>query len=98
MPVANNSGDWSATLHSDTLNVHGQFTFPTPGYIVNLKKKEPQGMDPAILLLEKTVIPPTRNEPNNRVSALVSFEEHTNPHYHEVEILPDRIRIKVRHN
>ena len=94
----NKSGDWSATLHSDRLNVHGQFTFPTPGYRVNLKKKEPQGRNPAILLLEKTVLCPKGIEPDSVVAMLVSFEEHTSAQYREVEILPDHIKINIRHN
>jgi hypothetical protein len=98
MPVINNNGDWSATLHSDKLKVHGELTFPTPGYKVNLKKKEPQGINPAILLLDKIVVPPTSIEPDHVVTMPVSFEEHTKAHYHEVEILPDAIRIKVNHS
>ena len=98
MQAAHNSGDWSATLHSDRLNVHAQFTFPTQGYKVNLRKKEPQGVNPDILLLEKTVVAPRAIEPANAVAMLVSFEEQANSQYREVEILPDRIRIAVKHN
>jgi hypothetical protein len=97
MPTVNKCEDWSATLHSGKLKVHGQCTFPTPGYKVSLKKKEPQGINPAILLLEKTVVPPTGIEPQHVVTMAVSFEEHTSVHYHEVEILPDGTKIKVKH-
>jgi hypothetical protein len=98
VPFVSDSGDWSATIHSDKLNVQGQFTFPTSGYKVNLKRKEPQGMNPAILLLEKTVLRPKGVEPKNGVAMLVSFEEQLNTHYREVEILPDRIKIRVKEN
>jgi hypothetical protein len=98
MQAANNSGVWSATLHSDKLNVHGRFAFPTQGYQVVIKKREPQGVNPAILILEKTVFAPSRTEPSNEVAMLVSFEEPANCPYREVEILPDRIRIAVKQN
>jgi hypothetical protein len=80
------------------LSVHAQFTFPAEGYKVNIRKKEPQGINPAILLLEKTVIAPPSAEPANAVAILVSFEEQADPRCQEVEILPDRIRIKVKDN
>ena len=97
MPDINKCGEWSATLHSNKLEVHGQCTFPTPGFKVHLKKKEPQGINPGILLLEKVVAPPTGIEPQHVVTVSVSFEEHTNAHYHEVEILPDGTKIKVKY-
>jgi hypothetical protein len=96
MPIINQCKDWSATLHSDTLKVQGQCTFPTPGFKVQLKKKEPQGINPEILLLEKTIVAPTGIEPDHVVTITVSFEEHTAAHYHEVEILPDGTKIKVK--
>jgi hypothetical protein len=98
MQAANNSGVWSATLHCDKLNVDGRFAFPTQGYQVVIKKKEPQGVNPAILVLEKTVFAPAGTEPSNGVAMLVSFEEQANSQYREVEILPDRIRIEVKQN
>ncbi len=97
MPNVNHCQDWSATLHSNKLKVEGQCTFPTPGFKVHLKKKEPQGINPEILLLEKTTVAPTGIEPDHVVTVHVKFEEHTTTHYHEVEILPDGTRIKVKH-
>ena len=98
MQAIHNSGVWSATLHSDKLNVDGRFAFPTQGYQVVLKKREPQGENPAILVLEKTVFAPSGTESNNGVAMLVSFEEQANSPYREVQILPDRIRIEVKQN
>ena len=97
MPNVNQCGDWSATLCSNELKVHGQCTFPTPGFKVHLKKKEPQGINPEILLLEKTVAAPKGKEPDHVVTVSVSFEERTTVHYQEVDILPDGTRIKVKH-
>jgi hypothetical protein len=96
MPNVNTCTDWSATLHANTLKVAGKCTFPTPGFKVHLKKKEPQGINPAILLLEKTVKAPTGVEPDHVVTVEVTFEEHTTAHYSEVDILPDGTKIKVK--
>jgi hypothetical protein len=95
MPAAKTSTAWSATLHKDHLKVQGEFTFPTPGYKVELKRKVPQGINPSILLLEKAVTTPHGIEPQHVVTIPVSFEEQTTAHYHEVEILPDGIKIAV---
>jgi hypothetical protein len=96
MPAISTCKNWSATLHSNTLKVEGQCTFPTPGFKVHVKKKEPQGINPEILLLEKIVVAPTGIEPDHVVTIPVSFEEHTAVHYKEVEILPDGATIKVK--
>ena len=88
---------WTATLRYDELKVNGQFTFPTTGYSVSLKKKVPQGINPEILLLEKVVVPPTGVVADHVVTQPVSFEEHTTNHYQEVEVLPDGIKVKVTH-
>jgi hypothetical protein len=98
MPDVNKCHDWTATLHSNKLKVHGKCIFPTPGFKVNLKRKVPQGINPEILLLEKTVVAPAGIEPDHVVTIEVSFEEHTSVHYKEVEILPDGSKIKVSHS
>jgi hypothetical protein len=97
MPIVNKCGNWSATLYSNTLKVHGECTVPTPGYKVHLTRKVPQGINPDILLLEKTVVAPKGIEPQHVATLPVSFEEHTTAHYHEVQILPDGTTIKVKH-
>jgi hypothetical protein len=94
---ATKSPSWTATLDCDELKVNGTFTFPTTGYSVSLKKKEPQGINPAILLLEKALVPPTGIVADHIVNQPVSFEEHTTVRYKEVEILPDAIKINVTH-
>jgi hypothetical protein len=97
MPDVNKCGEWSATFYANTLKVHGQCTFPTPGFKVRLEKKAPQGINPKILLLEKTVTPPTGKEPQHVVTIPVTFEEHTTVQYEEVQILPDGTTIKLKH-
>ena len=98
MPVISQTQEWTATLHSNKLKVHGKLTFPTPGFKVHLRKKEPQGINPAILLLEKTVVAPTGIEPDHLATVEVHFDEHTTVHYKGVEILPDGTTIKVSHH
>ena len=101
MSKVNTCGEWTATLYSEEegrnrLKVHGQCTFPTPGFKVHLRRKDPQGINPKVLLLDKTVIAPTGIEPEHVVTIPVSFEEHTNVHYDEVEVFPDGTRIHVK--
>jgi hypothetical protein len=46
---------------------------PTPGYKVTLKESVPQGMNPHILLLTKTVTPPKGIQPQVEQTILVGF-------------------------
>ena len=77
------------------LTVSGKCTFPTPGYKVTLTKKVPQGIIPAILLLEKTVTPPSGPQPDVVTTISVKYEEVTDHRYTEVE-LSDGTKIKVQ--
>jgi hypothetical protein len=97
-----NCSDWSA-IHDfmppgpARLRVNGKCTFPTPGYKVTLKKKVPQGIDPAILLLDKIVTPPSGPQPEVITTIDVTpYEEVTNQRYTEVEVLPDGTKIVVQ--
>jgi len=96
MPATQMATDWSATLDCGELKVKGQITFPTTGYTVQLKKAAPQGINPAILLLDKVVTAPTGIVADHVVNAAVSYEEKTTVQYKEVQILPDGINIKVK--
>jgi len=78
------------------LRVQGVCTFPTPGYKVTLKRHVPQGINPAILILDKTVKRPTGIEPQIVTKVDVKFEARTNTHYTGVHILPDGVQIKVK--
>ena len=77
------------------LTVRGECTFPTPGYKVVLKKAIPQGINPAILLLNKMVTPPTGIEPQIVTTIPVEYYEVTDVHYSDVDILPDNVKIPV---
>ena len=101
MPTDSNCGKWSA-IHDfmpprpGRLNVTGECTFPTPGFKVALKKKQPQGINPAILILEKSVVTPTGIEPQILTVVPVEYHETTDYLYTEVEILPDATFIPIQ--
>src|SRR5438270_8314924 len=80
---------------SGLLTVRGACTFPTPGYKVVLKKAVPQGVNPAVLLLNKVVTPPTGNEPQVETTITAEYYEVTKEHYAQVEISPDGLKIEV---
>ena len=64
--------NWEAILDKQPprparLRVTGQCEFPTAGYTVKLKRADPQGINPDILLLEKVV-----QEPKGQVAQVVT--------------------------
>ena len=77
------------------LRVTGECTFQTPGFKVTLQKKQPQGINPNILLLEKVVQAPTTTEPQVVTTVSAHYVESTDQHYIEVSILPDNTSIPV---
>ena len=79
-----------------TLHVTGKCTFPTHGYKVTLKSAVPQGINPAILLLIKTVKPPSRLVIQTPEVVEVHFKMKTKTKYKAVTILPDGVTIKVQ--
>jgi hypothetical protein len=95
-------GDWYA-WHDHmpgspkTLYVTGKCTFPTPGFTVELKPAVPQGINPKIYLLEKTVTPPSGPEPDVVTTIDVRYEEQTDTEYDQVTILPDGVTVDVVH-
>jgi hypothetical protein len=95
--------DWQAVQNSQPplpsrLRVTGRCTFPTPGYKVTLKESVPQGINPRILLLTKTVTPPKGPVPQVLQTILVGFEKkNVKIEYTHVTILPEGKTIKVQH-
>lgn len=78
------------------LRVTGRCTFPTPGYKVTLKESNPQGINPRILLLTKTVTPPKGIQPQVEQTILVGFEKNNaTTEYTSITILPEVKTIKV---
>jgi hypothetical protein len=94
-------GDWHAWHDrmpgkKPTLHVTGVCTFPTAGYSVELRPKEPQGINPAIYMLEKVVTKPTIPVPEVITDVPVYYREQTGAAYKEVHILPDDAHVPVQ--
>jgi hypothetical protein len=79
-----------------TLHVHGEVTFPTTGYVVELRRAVPQGINPAILILDKVVRPPTGVVQQVVTTVVVRYREETNDRFIEVRIEPDGISVPVK--
>jgi hypothetical protein len=80
-----------------TLTVTGRCTFPTTGYKVTLKEAVPQGINPAILLLKKTVRKPTGITLPVVTTVNVRFvKKNVKIKYTNVTILPEGKTIKVQ--
>ena len=103
--IAVNQGrcrDWEAVQDSmppnpPRLYVTGMCTFPTPGYKVTLKESVPQGKNPRILLLTKTVTAPRGIQPQVLQTIPVRFEKkNATTKYTQVTILPEMTSIKVQ--
>jgi len=98
------AGDWDgwAAVHDHlppgppTLRVHGKCTFPSAGYVVELRRREPPGADPRNLLLEKVVREPTDPVTEAVTVVKVNYDEETDVEYDTVTILPEGIAIPVR--
>lgn len=78
-----------------TLHVVGTCTIPG-GYSVRLERAEPQGINPAILLLNLIVKEPTESAPPMSGKEEVRYSEETRASYEQVAILPDGPTIPVR--
>ena len=103
-PQSRPMGDWDgwAAVHdhlppgAPTLRVHGKCTFPTAGYVVELRRHEPPGADPRDLLLEKVVRAPAGPLAEAVTVVPVNYDEETDVEYDTVTILPDGIAVPVR--
>jgi hypothetical protein len=84
--------DWRATHDlrppGAKLVVTATCTFPTPGYTVELRRREPQGINPADLLLDKVVTEPAGVAADVLNDIQVRYEEDTDFEYKTVTILP----------
>lgn len=91
---------WTA-VHNETphgsgcLKVKGEVQLPTPGFTLHLTKANPQGINPAILLLRLERKAPTGIEPQHVVTEPASFEENTHVPYKQVQIEPDGVTINI---
>jgi len=78
-----------------TLHVVGVVRCPTAGYTVTLKPAAPQGINPAIYILELVVTPPTQPAAQVVTDVPVHYSEHTSVRYTEVFIIPQNIGVTV---
>ncbi len=79
-----------------TLRVVGICSFPTTGYGVELRRHEPQGINPKDLLLDRIVTPPTGIIGPGSNDVEVRYEEQTDFEYDSVTILPGGPTIRVQ--
>ncbi|MEA2554161.1 MAG: hypothetical protein QOJ65_2337 [Fimbriimonadaceae bacterium] len=93
--------DWTA-IHDfmppgpSRLRVDGVCDMPTPGYTIKLEKANPQGINPKILLLNKTEIAPGGIRPDVITPTPAHYEEETEFPYAQVNIQPDGTTIDVQ--
>lgn len=95
--------NWSAWLNlmpgsQPTFHVKGEVTCPTSGYTARLASLTPQGINPAIYLLELRVTPPAPSTPVLEVETDVPiyYQEVTDQRYTDVTILPENITFPVQ--
>ena len=79
-----------------TLHVVGKCRFPKHGFKVRLKKAVPQGINPAILLLQKVVRAPSGPVIQTPEIVEVHYRLKTNTKYTHVTILPEGKTIRVK--
>jgi hypothetical protein len=96
-----NCGGWEAWHDREppgpaVLHVQGQCRFPTTGYSVELKRREPQGINPRDLLLERVVHEPTGPVTQVLTTVDVAYQEETEGPYDTVTIVTDGVTIPVQ--
>ncbi len=92
--------DWQAVLvpTSATLSrlyVSGAYNLPTTGHEIDLRRRVPQGINPADLLLETSVTPPSGRTIQMIWTVRVSYDEETETPYETVTILPYGVTVPV---
>jgi hypothetical protein len=92
--------DWHAVhdhqpLGSAVLRVTGTCRFDTAGWSVELRRHEPQGINPRDLLLDRVVREPQGPAAQVITDVKVRYEEQTDFEYETVTILPDGPSVPV---
>jgi hypothetical protein len=78
------------------LHVTGECTVGSPGHQCELKIKEPQGTNPADLLLDLVIAEPTSPQPEVMTPCPVRFEYETDARYDTVSIVGVQSSIPVK--
>lgn len=93
--------DWRAVQYfgragSGPLTVTGACRVPTAGHSVELRRHVPQGINPAVLLLDRVLIEPTDPAAQVITEVPVRYTEEADLLYDTVTILPDGTSISVK--
>jgi hypothetical protein len=99
-PIKKLCGGWKAWQDSmppgpSTIHVTGTCIFPRRGYKASLKPAEPQGINPAILMLRLTITKPTGPGIQIPQTVQIRYKAKAARMYTHVTILPDGGTIKV---
>ena len=78
-----------------TLHVAGACEFPSAGYTVELRRHEPQGINPTNLLLEKVMHAPTDVSASALTTVQVRYREEASMRDETVTTLPDGVSLPV---
>jgi hypothetical protein len=90
---------WTAWINKmppppDNLHVRGQVTVPNPGVDVSLYRKDPQGINPAILLLDLILVQRPGIWPQVLVTKPATYEEvGRNLSYASVSVVSDGTQV-----
>jgi hypothetical protein len=93
--------DWSAWHDHEppgppVLHVRGECEFPTAGFSVELRRREPQGINPRDLQLDRIVHESSGPVPQVVTVVEVRYREETDFEFDTVTILPDGVSVKVQ--
>jgi hypothetical protein len=75
--------------------VAGACEFPSAGYTVELRRHEPQGINPTNLLLEKVMHAPTDVSASALTTVQVRYREEASMRDETVTTLPDGVSLPV---
>ena len=94
-PLPGKCRDWKALQGPGVLVVDGWCTYPSAGWMTELRRIEPQGTNPKDLLLERITTVPEGYQPPVTRGIEVHFEEVTDVKYETVTIMPDGLTLDV---
>jgi hypothetical protein len=94
-PVQGKCRDWKAQRGPGVLVVDGWCTYPSAGWMTELREIEPQGSNPKDLLLERITTVPEGYQPPVVRGIEVHFEKVGDFEYETVTIMPDGLTLEV---
>jgi hypothetical protein len=98
-PTAGECSEWSAWRNLEpggpvSLHVTGECRFPDTRYEIELRRREPQGINPKDLLLE-LIVTERRGWADEETTLTTHYSEQTDFEYETVTILPDGVVVPV---